>query len=71
MMKVRCPICDKEAEWKQNPYRPFCSERCKLIDLGKWAKEEYRVPGDKSSGETEQKEDENGENSKNGEKSKR
>ncbi len=71
MMKVRCPTCDKKAEWKQNPYRPFCSERCKLIDLGKWATEEYRVPGDKSSGEAEPKEDQNGENSENGKKSTR
>jgi endogenous inhibitor of DNA gyrase (YacG/DUF329 family) len=70
-MKARCPICDKEAEWKQNPYRPFCSERCKLIDLGKWAMEKYRVPGDKISGEAEQKERENDKNSENGEKSTR
>jgi endogenous inhibitor of DNA gyrase (YacG/DUF329 family) len=32
-------------EWKDNPWRPFCSERCKLIDFGRWAEEEYRVPG--------------------------
>jgi endogenous inhibitor of DNA gyrase (YacG/DUF329 family) len=42
-----------------------------LIDLGKWATEEYRVPGDKISGEAEQKEDQNDENSENGKKSKR
>jgi endogenous inhibitor of DNA gyrase (YacG/DUF329 family) len=29
---------------RENPYRPFCSERCKLIDLGDWAMERYRVP---------------------------
>ena len=40
-----CPTCKREAEWQDNPYRPFCSERCKLIDLGKWVSEEYRVPG--------------------------
>ena len=41
---VACPTCGKEIEWDTaNPYRPFCSERCKLIDLGKWANEEYRV----------------------------
>jgi endogenous inhibitor of DNA gyrase (YacG/DUF329 family) len=34
----------KEIEYADNPYRPFCSERCKLIDLGKWAGEKYRVP---------------------------
>jgi endogenous inhibitor of DNA gyrase (YacG/DUF329 family) len=41
---VPCPHCGKEHQWDtSNPYRPFCSERCKLIDLGKWANEEYRV----------------------------
>ncbi len=32
-------------EWEGNPWRPFCSERCKLIDFDKWTSEEYRVPG--------------------------
>jgi len=41
---MKCPTCHKETEYSDNPYRPFCSERCKLIDLGKWAGEEYRVP---------------------------
>lgn len=41
---VTCPQCGKEMEWDtSNRFRPFCSERCKLIDLGKWANEEYRV----------------------------
>lgn len=41
---VPCPQCGKELHWDvANRYRPFCSERCKLIDLGKWADEEYRV----------------------------
>lgn len=43
-MKVPCPICHKEIEWKESPFRPFCSDRCKLIDLGRWASESYRVP---------------------------
>ena len=43
--KVRCPQCGGEALWSpENAYRPFCSERCKLIDLGAWASESYRVP---------------------------
>lgn len=46
-LRIRCPICKKEAFWNDNPYRPFCSERCRLIDLGKWASEEYRIPGEK------------------------
>lgn len=44
MPKLRCPICRSETEWEGNPHRPFCSERCKLIDLGEWAAESYRVP---------------------------
>jgi len=45
--KVRCPRCGKETEYSpQNAWRPFCSERCKMIDLGKWAAEDYRVPED-------------------------
>ena len=44
-MKVKCPTCKKKTEWKDNPYRPFCSERCKLIDLGAWASEGYRIEG--------------------------
>lgn len=41
---VNCPTCGKPVEWRvENRYRPFCSERCKQIDLGAWANEEYRV----------------------------
>jgi len=41
---VTCPQCGKEHQWHTaNRFRPFCSERCKLIDLGKWASEEYRI----------------------------
>jgi endogenous inhibitor of DNA gyrase (YacG/DUF329 family) len=41
---VNCPTCGKEHVWDtNNRFRPFCSERCKMIDLGKWANEEYRV----------------------------
>ncbi len=43
-MEVSCPICHKIIEWEGNRFRPFCSERCKLIDLGYWATESYRVP---------------------------
>jgi endogenous inhibitor of DNA gyrase (YacG/DUF329 family) len=44
-MKITCPICKETTTWEENPNRPFCSERCKLIDLGKWATEAYRVEG--------------------------
>ncbi|WP_417067842.1 DNA gyrase inhibitor YacG [Niveibacterium terrae] len=44
---VKCPTCGKPVEWTpESRYRPFCSERCKLIDLGAWASETYRVPCD-------------------------
>ncbi|RJQ14677.1 MAG: DNA gyrase inhibitor YacG [Nitrospiraceae bacterium] len=44
-MKIKCPTCKKWTEWKDNPFRPFCSERCKLIDLGAWASDEYKIEG--------------------------
>jgi endogenous inhibitor of DNA gyrase (YacG/DUF329 family) len=44
-MKVKCPTCRKLNEWNNNPFRPFCSERCKMIDLGAWASEEYKIKG--------------------------
>jgi endogenous inhibitor of DNA gyrase (YacG/DUF329 family) len=44
---IVCPQCGKKNTWVQeNKFRPFCSERCKLIDLGDWAAEKHRVPGD-------------------------
>ncbi|MEO5357595.1 MAG: DNA gyrase inhibitor YacG [Nitrospirae bacterium YQR-1] len=42
-MVVTCPICGKEVKWQDSPYRPFCTQRCKLTDLGKWADGEYRI----------------------------
>lgn len=44
-MKIKCPACKQKTEWQNNPYRPFCSERCKLIDLGEWASEKYKIEG--------------------------
>lgn len=44
---VECPTCGAPVEWgPQSPNRPFCSERCKLIDLGAWASEAHAIPGD-------------------------
>lgn len=41
---VRCPNCRTSVEWKpENAYRPFCSRRCRLIDLGEWATEQYTI----------------------------
>ncbi|HNL22724.1 MAG TPA: DNA gyrase inhibitor YacG [Rhodocyclaceae bacterium] len=54
--KVRCPQCGEPVVWgAESPWRPFCSERCKLIGLGCWAAEAYRVPavgGDSEDGDT-------------------
>lgn len=41
---MRCPICKKEVDLN-DPYMPFCSDRCRLIDLGNWASEKYVIPG--------------------------
>mgnify|MGYP000032365473 CR=1 FL=1 len=44
-MKVNCPTCEKAVEWgEMSPYRPFCSKKCQLIDLGEWANEEKSIP---------------------------
>lgn len=43
--QVRCPTCNGPSVYgPQNPWRPFCSERCKLIDIGAWADESFRMP---------------------------
>ncbi len=39
-----CPRCGKPSTWEDNLFRPFCSERCKMIDLGAWANDEYKLP---------------------------
>ena len=45
VLTVKCPTCGKTVAWSEkNPFRPFCSDRCRQIDLGAWANEEYRVP---------------------------
>ena len=44
---VTCPTCGKRVKWtQQNTFRPFCSDRCRLIDLGAWADEQHKIPGD-------------------------
>jgi endogenous inhibitor of DNA gyrase (YacG/DUF329 family) len=42
-MERHCPLCHKTIEWGGNPFRPFCSERCRLTDLGNWATGRYRI----------------------------
>ena len=44
---VRCPACGGQSTYSpDNPYRPFCSERCKSMDFGAWASEGFRVPAE-------------------------
>ena len=47
MQKIKCPICEKDVKFRQDekfpPAFPFCSQRCKLIDLGKWFDEDYKI----------------------------
>lgn len=45
-MRVKCPQCGREVEYEGNEFRPFCSERCKTLDLGAWADEEYTLPAE-------------------------
>ncbi len=53
-MKITCPLCKNITTWEENPWRPFCSERCRLIDLGKWASGEYRIEGNEDDKEEEE-----------------
>jgi uncharacterized protein len=44
---VKCPTCGRSIEWSdQSPFRPFCSERCRIIDLGAWLTEKHVIPSD-------------------------
>ncbi|ALA23773.1 DNA gyrase inhibitor [Piscirickettsia salmonis] len=46
-----CPTCQKDVDIKNATARPFCSERCRLIDLGAWAEESYKIPTQASNNE--------------------
>lgn len=51
MIRVRCPVCDRAMEGEGTtdlPFLPFCSERCKLIDLGRWLDGRYGIPANAS-----------------------
>jgi endogenous inhibitor of DNA gyrase (YacG/DUF329 family) len=51
-MTSPCPTCKRPVEWSEvSPWRPFCSERCKLIDLGAWAAGQRAIPGDVVTGD--------------------
>lgn len=46
-LTVKCPTCQRPVPWTpEQAFKPFCSERCKLIDLGEWVMEEKRIPGE-------------------------
>ncbi|MDB4042036.1 DNA gyrase inhibitor YacG [Methylophilaceae bacterium] len=52
-MKLLCPTCKKNIEYDlNNSFRPFCCEKCRLIDLGAWASEEYKISGNENKGES-------------------
>lgn len=51
---VACPTCRKPVRWSEtNRFRPFCSERCRMIDLGAWATEQHRIPSHELDDESE------------------
>lgn len=50
MPLIPCPICRKPVDWDTALTRPFCSERCKILDLGAWSSESYRVPENPEEG---------------------
>ncbi|MCE5194743.1 MAG: DNA gyrase inhibitor YacG [Nitrospiraceae bacterium] len=55
-MKIICPICKNQTTWEENPWRPFCCEKCKMIDLGKWVLEDYKIPDENIDGNSEEDE---------------
>ncbi len=50
---IKCPQCRKPVAWEGNLNRPFCSERCRLLDLGNWASENYRIASDERANQEE------------------
>ena len=44
-LEVKCPRCGTKTAWKGNEFRPFCSEKCRLIDLAAWSDEDYTING--------------------------
>ena len=53
--RVHCPTCQRDVDWNAAPYRPFCSERCRLIDLGAWLSEQRGIPGERTNPEESQR----------------
>lgn len=54
IITIACPTCGKPVIWgEQSPFRPFCSKRCQLIDLGEWANEEKRIASEAEHSDSE------------------
>jgi endogenous inhibitor of DNA gyrase (YacG/DUF329 family) len=61
MATVPCPTCGKAVEWSESSrWRPFCGERCRLIDLGDWMSEAHRIAGEAEGGESDREEEGDG-----------
>jgi endogenous inhibitor of DNA gyrase (YacG/DUF329 family) len=43
-LEVKCPSCQLKFNYYESDFRPFCSDRCRLVDLGEWLNESYRTP---------------------------
>jgi uncharacterized protein len=56
--RTKCPTCRRELPWDAAPHRPFCSERCRLIDLGAWLSEQRAIPGEAAPAQDEDLPDE-------------
>lgn len=56
---VQCPTCRAPVPWEGNPCRPFCSERCRLIDLGAWVEGKYRIRGESLDKDSEKEDEDN------------
>jgi endogenous inhibitor of DNA gyrase (YacG/DUF329 family) len=58
VLNIKCPLCEKAFNYYDSDFRPFCSERCRLIDLGAWLNESYAVPEKPTEGINEEPEEE-------------
>jgi endogenous inhibitor of DNA gyrase (YacG/DUF329 family) len=59
---VKCPTCRRPLDWSSSEYRPFCSERCRLIDLGAWLAERHVIPGEAAATDADAENDAGGSN---------
>jgi endogenous inhibitor of DNA gyrase (YacG/DUF329 family) len=49
---VKCPTCRRDVEWSPaSQFRPFCSDRCRLVDMGRWLSEQHRIPDESTAAE--------------------